>query len=92
VSQSFTTKNILIPNNSIRIGLKDGPFKQLEGEWTFSSLKKGVVNGCKIQLVLDYEFSNKITATLLGGVFNPIANMMVDSFVKRAYDLYQDKK
>lgn len=91
VNQSFTTENELMRDKSIKMQLRDGPFKTLQGEWLFSELKKGMVDGCKIELNLQYEFSNRFTAALLGGVFEPIANMMVDSFVKRAHSLYQGK-
>ncbi len=88
--QSFTTCNILRKNQSIKMELQDGPFKKLSGEWLFHSLKKGVVDGCKIELILNWEFNNGITSTLLGGVFTPIANKMVDSFVKRSHELNED--
>jgi len=86
--QSFTTRNVLYKNETIEMGLQDGPFKVLKGEWLFHPLKKDLIDGCKIELVLEWQFSNKITTAILGGVFSPIANKMVDSFVTRAHSLY----
>ena len=88
LKQSFTTRNLLTKNESIKMELQNGPFKKLAGEWQFHPLKKGTVDGCKVILILQWEFNNSITSALLGSVFTPIANKMVDSFVNRANQLY----
>lgn len=85
LNQSFTTKNKMIVNQKIELQLVDGPFKQLTGQWTFSDISE---QGSKISLQLNYEFSNTIIAVVVGPVFNQIANTLVDSFCKRAEELY----
>lgn len=85
LNQSFTTKNIMTANKMINLELVDGPFKQLTGQWVFSDISD---HGSKISLQLNYEFSNSIIAVVVGPVFNQIANTLVDSFCKRAEELY----
>ena len=83
--QSFTTRNYFEENKKLSIKLIDGPFKKLEGVWFFEQLDK---NSTKISLQLDFSFKNKLVSMALGPVFSQIANSMLDSFCKRATDLY----
>lgn len=85
VRQSFTTSNTNIEPSEIRMKLVDGPFKCLDGVWSFKALRE---DACKIELDLHYEFSSALLAQLVGPVFGMIANSMVDSFCKRAEAVY----
>ena len=85
VRQRFTTSNQNTPSTSIRMALVDGPFKILDGLWTFKALRD---DACKIDLDLHYEFSNLLLEKLVGPVFGIIANSMVDSFCQRAEAVY----
>jgi len=85
LNQSFTTKNEMMVNQSIDLQLVDGPFKKLKGKWIFSDISE---HGSKISLQLNYEFSSSIIALVVGPIFNQIANTLVDSFCKRAEELY----
>lgn len=85
VKQSFTTANENVPGTAIKMKLVDGPFKCLDGVWTFKALR---ADACKIDLDLHYEFSSALLAKLVGPVFGMIANSMVDSFCKRAETVY----
>jgi ribosome-associated toxin RatA of RatAB toxin-antitoxin module len=69
---------------SIELEFEDGPFERFGGEWRFSPLGR---EGCKVELALDYEFSGKTLAKLLGPLFGDIADTMVESFVLRAQAL-----
>lgn len=85
LDQPFTTKNKIVEGRSIDIMLVEGPFKELTGSWTFSNISEC---GSKINLELNYEFSSSIIELVVGPVFNQIANTLVDSFCKRADELY----
>ena len=85
VSQSFTTRNRLQLDAEIAMHLIDGPFSNLEGRWRFEPLGDA---GCKISLLLEYEFSSKMVSLVVGPVFNKIANTLVDAFQKRAVEVY----
>ena len=85
IRQSFTTENSKQPPNLMLIRLVEGPFRSLEGSWRFTDLGDA---GCKIELSMRYEFSNRVLEKLVGPVFGYIANNLVDAFVKRANSLY----
>lgn len=81
----FTTQNVLISNQEIKMSLVDGPFKYLVGGWHLKALSE---DACKIELTLDYEFSNRMFDLAFGRVFNNLANNMVQAFTQRANEVY----
>jgi ribosome-associated toxin RatA of RatAB toxin-antitoxin module len=85
IRQSFSTENSRQPPHAMGIRLLEGPFKSLDGSWRFTDLGDA---GCKVEFQLRWEFSSRILATLVGPVFNHIAQTMVDAFVSRAQKLY----
>ena len=85
VKAHFTTDNANTPPERIVITLKDGPFKQLQGEWRFRALAK---DACKVEFELAYEFATGLIETIVGPVFNHIAGTFIDAFVRRAEKLY----
>ena len=85
VRQQFTTRNDQVAGSSITINLVRGPFRQLTGLWRFVPLAD---NACKIEFRLEYEFASQLLGKLIGPVFNHIAGTLVDSFVRRAEDIY----
>ncbi len=85
VRQNFTTANTNTPPTLIKMSLVDGPFKTLNGTWTFKPLRD---DACKVELDLNYEFSSRLLEQVIGPVFGMIANSMVDSFTKRAETVY----
>ena len=94
--QKFTTRNIHntthrsteIEGRQVVINLVNGPFSKLEGEWNFLPLGDGSQRACKVELKLNYGFDNATLAKLVGPVFDKIAGTLVDSFVKRAEQVY----
>jgi ribosome-associated toxin RatA of RatAB toxin-antitoxin module len=89
LNKSFTTINRLQKNKMIEMRLVKGPFKHLQGYWRFDALKNS--QACKISLDLDFEFESKLVAFAVGPVFNQIANSMVESFSKRAIEVYGER-
>jgi len=85
LKKSFTTHNTNTPDEKIVMTLVDGPFKSLDGVWSFQSLGE---SGCKVTLDLNFEFSSRIVAMAIGKIFNTIAGSQVDSFAKRAVEVY----
>jgi len=85
IKQAFSTCNILYPPGKMEIALKDGPFAELSGDWEFQALRE---DACKVVLTLDFEFSGKLINAALGAVFHQAANSLVESFVKRAKEVY----
>lgn len=87
IHQSFTTCNRFVPGERMELKLVDGPFRKLQGAWTFRPLRE---DACKVALELDFEFSGKLVDKAFGRMFNQIANTMVDAFCKRAEEIYRD--
>jgi ribosome-associated toxin RatA of RatAB toxin-antitoxin module len=85
ISKTFTTRNILTDNQSINMQLVDGPFSKLMGGWHFTPLS---ANACKVELHLDFEFTNKLVELLFGKVFKELAENMVQAFTQRAKEVY----
>lgn len=85
IRQAFTTANTKQGTESMQISLRDGPFRELAGEWRFTALSS---TACKVLLRLDYSFANAVLETAVGPVFGMIANTMIERFVARADVLY----
>jgi len=89
LNKSFATRNLLQKNKMIEMKLLEGPFKHLEGFWRFNPLKDP--SACKVTLDLEFEFESKLVGLAVGPVFSKIANTLVDSFSKRAVDVYGER-
>ena len=95
IKQSFTTRNRHVDDRQVLMELVDGPFSQLEGVWKFIPLGSPGTGSpgegqqaCKIEFDLRYAFSSRALETVVSPVFDKVANTFVDSFVKRAEDVY----
>ncbi|MDH3632021.1 MAG: type II toxin-antitoxin system RatA family toxin [Gammaproteobacteria bacterium] len=82
----FKTRNTMVPGQSIEMELVEGPFSKLEGLWRFTAIDS---DGCKIELMLQFEMKQGLASTLIAPAFSRIANTMVDSFCERARDRYE---
>ena len=89
LDKTFTTRNTNTLNQCIEMQLVDGPFKQLHGYWRFSALKTD--NACKVSLELDFEFDSALVSLAARPIFTKIANSLVDSFCKRAVEIYGER-
>ena len=85
IRQSFTTLNTNTRPSSIRMRLVRGPFSRLDGEWTFTPAGEG---SCRVELFLDYEFSQFLLGRVMGPVFDTVAGSLIDSFLNRAKKVY----
>ena len=85
IAKSFSTRNLLSRPDSIEMSLLKGPFSHLNGGWTFTKLAD---NACKIELNLEFEFSNKLATFAFAKIFNLLVESMVSAFTKRAREVY----
>ena len=88
VSKAFTTRNTHRENERIDIALVGGPFRSLSGGWQFDALGE---EGCRVSLMLDFEFESKMLDMLFGGFFEDTCNALVDAFTERAADVYGER-
>ena len=95
IRHAFTTRNVQVKDESVHIGLVDGPFSLLDGHWRFVPLPlpagqagAAMASACKIEFDLRYAFANAVLEAAISPVFDRIANTFVDSFVRRAEQVY----
>ena len=94
VRQAFTTRNTHITDDSVELELVDGPFSVLAGVWRFVPVPAADgpdAKACRIEFSLRYAFAGGALDALISPVFDRIANTFVDSFVKRAEDVYGER-
>lgn len=89
IRTEFSTENQKQPPHHMKIKLRQGPFKHLDGFWNFKPLGDAA---CKIEFQLHYEFSSKLLEKVLGPVFHHIANSLIDAFVRRAEQVYSNDR
>ena len=85
ISKRFRTRNPLRENEALGIELVGGPFRALSGGWRFQELGDA---GCKVSLELEFEFESRATDVIFGRFFENICNKLVDSFTRRAAQIY----
>lgn len=90
VRHAFTTRNQNVPGESVMMQLVDGPFSLLDGTWLFHALGTpgGSASACKVEFDLRYAFTSTALEAVVSPVFDKIANTFVDSFVRRAEQVY----
>lgn len=86
IHKSFSTLNRLQPHKMIELRLINGPFKRLEGFWSFESIDAG---SSKVELNLEFELATGALKIFFGPVFNQVASLLVDAFHKRAQQVYK---
>ncbi len=93
VRHAFTTRNRHVAGEQVVVQLVDGPFSLLDGTWLFHPLGRpgGEAQACKVDFDLRYAFASKPLEAVLSPVFDRVANTFVDSFVKRAGQVYGER-
>ena len=85
INKAFTTRNTRQEYASIELELLGGPFKTLSGGWRFTPLGD---SGCKVTLLLDFEFESRAVDLIFGTFFEETCNSLVDAFTQRAEEIY----
>ncbi len=85
ISQSFTTRNVLTPHESITLSLKEGPFDQFAGVWRFRALS---AEACKLSLDLEFTLRGGLLSAAAGKLFDRVTGNLVDAVVRRAGEVY----
>jgi ribosome-associated toxin RatA of RatAB toxin-antitoxin module len=86
IRQSFTTRNVMQRPEWMSLQLVEGPFKRLDGLWTFTPI--GGTAGTKIVLEMTFEFANPVASMLFGRAFEQSVGELIDAFVARARTAY----
>jgi ribosome-associated toxin RatA of RatAB toxin-antitoxin module len=90
VRHAFTTRNEFVAPESVVVRLVDGPFSHLDGIWLFKTIGDPATDrpACKVEFDLEYAFSSVTLEKVVSPVFDRVADTLVDSFVRRAEDVY----
>jgi ribosome-associated toxin RatA of RatAB toxin-antitoxin module len=99
VRHAFTTRNVQTADARVQLQLVDGPFSALQGLWVFKPLGAKAAHSnanahaepqaaCKVEFDLRYAFSSSALQAVVSPVFDKVANTLVESFVKRAEQVY----
>jgi ribosome-associated toxin RatA of RatAB toxin-antitoxin module len=85
IRQSFTTRNLLQRPDWMSLELVEGPFRTLEGLWTFKAIGAA---GTRIELCMRFEFANAVASMLFGRAFEQSVGELIDAFVARAGQIH----
>jgi ribosome-associated toxin RatA of RatAB toxin-antitoxin module len=87
-TSQFTTENTHHPGSRIDMKLVSGPFRSLQGSWSFTDLGN---DASKVAFSLRYEFKSPLLEAAVGRVFRGIAETFVEAFVRRADEKFGRK-
>tara|TARA_B100001741_G_C16531123_1_gene589615 strand:- start:739 stop:1176 length:438 start_codon:yes stop_codon:yes gene_type:complete len=88
IKWSFSTKNTISKNKSIKLEFVDGPFEKLHGEWVFNSIDS---NNTSVSLEINYKFKNSLIEFSIEPIFTSIMNSILASFIQEAFKIkYND--
>lgn len=82
---AFTTRNTLVPDESMRMALVEGPFSTFDATWKFQALSD---TACKVSLEMVFEFSSGLVDMALKRLFDSTSRNLVNAICKRADALY----
>ena len=85
VRERFSTRNQFERPRFMTMQLVEGPFRLLEGRWSFSPI--GEV-GTRVELEMRFEFANPVVGLLFGNAFEQSCNALIDAFITRAKQAY----
>ena len=94
---AITTRNTMQPGERIEMALGEGPFRRFAGTWLFVPIRAtgsddqpAEVRGCRVELLVSFEFRSATLGLVLGPLFESTWNSLVDAFVRRAREVYHD--
>ena len=80
-TESLVTRNRVEGGRRILLNLVEGPFRRLQGVWTFTP----VGHGCRIHLALEFELEGGLLRLLGAPLTRRAADALVDAFSERAH-------
>lgn len=81
VRERFSTRNTFERPTFMTMSLVEGPFRLLEGRWTFTPIGSA---GTRIDLQMRFEFASQLVSVLFGKSFEQSCNSLIDAFIARA--------
>ena len=94
---ALTTRNTMRPGEHIDMALVEGPLRSFAASWRFVPIRApgegdvpGPLRGCRVELLISFEFRNAALGLVLGPLFESTWNSLVDAFVRRAHEVYRE--
>lgn len=86
IRETFTTQ-VLLNRGELKIDVKylDGPFKWLDNRWRFEPTGPA---SCDVHFFIDYEFSSRMLAVVMGAMFDAAFRRFTAAFEERARVVY----
>ena len=81
VRERFSTRNTFERPSFMTMSLVEGPFRLLEGRWTFKPIGSA---GTRIELEMRFEFASQVVSMLFGKAFEQSCSSLIDAFIARA--------
>ncbi len=85
LSMAFSTRNVHRPHSSVEMELVSGPFRYLQGQWSFAEVSELASH---VSLAMRFEFSNILTRAVLSNVFEQLVAAQMQAFAQRAKQVY----
>ena len=82
--ETFTSRVVLDRPRHVTVKYENGPFRYLNNQWSFEPNPRG----CEVKFFVEFEFKSRLLQAAIGVVFNEAVRVMVNSFLKRARDVY----
>jgi coenzyme Q-binding protein COQ10 len=82
--ETFTSRVTLDRPRRVKVKYENGPFRYLNNQWDF----RPHTGGTEVAFFVDFEFRSRILQAAIGVVFNEAVRRMVNSFRKRAREVY----
>ena len=80
--EKYTSKVVLDPAQlTVEVVQTEGPFRKLENHWRFVPAGPAA---CEVNFAIDFEFRNRILATVAGAAFEKALLNMAQAFEARA--------
>jgi coenzyme Q-binding protein COQ10 len=85
IRETFTSR-VILNRGALKIDVKylDGPFRRLDNRWQFEP----ATGGCTVRFAIDYEFSNRVFAMLMGAMIEAAFRKFTAAFEARAREVY----
>jgi coenzyme Q-binding protein COQ10 len=85
IRTSYRSEVILTPHQTIDINYVDGPFRYLNNHWHFKELDEKLM---EVDFFIDFDFQSNYLQVLLQSAFTEVVKRMIQSFEKRASEIY----
>ena len=86
--EQYSSQVTFTPFKRVDVKNEKGPLRYLNNHWVFKEIDE---NSCEIDFYVDFSFTNSFFQQAIELFFNKAVTVMINSFEKRAEELYGEK-